>query len=102
MCRRLARAWGRARQSIKPRGHHAESAAISPQPPIIDPGLVALLPQGPLAFEHRANGLITGSGVRLPNGVMDEEGELRRMGRVAGLSPLYQQRSIQGLSEESL
>jgi hypothetical protein len=33
---------------------------IPPQPPIVHPGLLALLPQGLLAFEHGANGLITG------------------------------------------
>jgi hypothetical protein len=102
VCRRLAPGMGegtpieQAEQAITP-----NAPQISPQPPIIDPGLVALLPQGPLACEHRANGLITGESVRVAHGVMDEEREWRRMGRVAGHRFLLDpQRSIQGRSEE--
>jgi hypothetical protein len=88
VCRRLAPGMGegmpieQAEQASTPK-----ASQISPQPPIIDPGLVALLPQGPLACEHRANGLITGEGVRVPHGVMDEEGELRRMAESRGIDP---------------
>jgi hypothetical protein len=81
----------------------SKAPQIPPQPPIVDPGLLTLPPRGPLTFQNRANGLITGQGFRILNGVTDEEGELRRMGRVAGHRfLLHQQRSIQGLSEESM
>jgi hypothetical protein len=33
---------------------------IPPQTPIVNPGPLALLPQGPLTLQHRANGFITG------------------------------------------
>lgn len=76
---------------------------IPPQPPIVYAGLLTLLPQGPLAFENRADGLITGYGVRIPNGIPDKEGQLQRVGQGAGHRfLLHQQRFIQGLSEESM
>jgi hypothetical protein len=84
VCRRLAPGMGegtpieQAEQAITP-----NAPQISPQPPIIDPGLVARLPQGPLACEHRANGLVTGEGVRVAHGVMDEEGVMAAL-MVAG------------------
>jgi hypothetical protein len=43
-----------AQEAITPK-----APQIPPQPPIVDAGLLTLLPQGPLACEHRANGLIT-------------------------------------------
>src|SRR5918912_1356591 len=76
---------------------------IPPEPPIVHPGLLTLPPQGPLAFGHRANGLIADEGFRVPNGVMNEETELRGIDRVAGHRfLLHQQQSIQGRSEEPM
>ena len=37
-----------------------KASQITPQAPIIDPSQLALLWQGPLALQHRANGLIAG------------------------------------------
>ena len=103
MCRRLAPGLGegtpvaQAEQALTP-----NAPQTSPQPPRIAPGLVALLPQGPLACEHRAYALVTGEGVRVAHGVRAEAGEWRRMGRVAGnRSLLDPQRSVQGRPEES-
>src|SRR5262245_25596854 len=85
VCRRRAPCLGegtpidQAEQAITP-----QAPQLSPQPPSIDPGLVAPLPQGPRACEHRAHGLITGSGVRVAHSVMDEAGKWRRIGPVAG------------------
>ena len=87
-----------AQEAITPK-----APQIPPQAPIGDTGLVTLLAEGPLACEHRANGLITSESVRVPDGVVDEEGQLQRRDRVAGHRfLLHQQRPIQGLSEESL
>jgi hypothetical protein len=57
---------------------------IPPQPPIVDPGGAALLRQGALTLQDRANSLIAGDGVTIANGITDEEGELQHTGRVTG------------------
>jgi hypothetical protein len=57
---------------------------IPPQPPIVDPGDVALLWQGALTLQHGANGFVAGYSVKIASGVMDEERELQHTGRVAG------------------
>jgi hypothetical protein len=53
---------------------------ITPQPPMVHPGGMALLRQGALTLQDRANGLIAGEGFQISTGVTDEEGELRRTG----------------------
>ena len=53
---------------------------ITPQSPIVDPGLLALLAERPLTRQHRTEGLIAGEGCRRRHGVTDEQGQLRGMG----------------------
>jgi hypothetical protein len=57
---------------------------ITPQSPIADPGLVALLAEGPLTGQHRAKGFIAGEGFRRRRGVTDKERELKCRRRLAG------------------
>jgi hypothetical protein len=57
---------------------------IPPQSPVVDPGLLTLLAEGPLTRQHRTDGLIAGERFGRRRRVTDEERELSWTGRVAG------------------
>jgi hypothetical protein len=59
------------------------------QPPLVDPGDAALLRQGALARQDGANGLIAGYGVKMSNGIRDEEGSCSARAESRGIDSSF-------------